>query len=166
MQWDRYACRVLEKGKARLREGKSAPSFSLHVSFFHALCWHRFFSKCCPCLCFWASPKAGAGALLQKGEPPRTAALPRQVWQQALGRENDSKRNRELRIQKQMVPSFFHIFFLFSSHLGTSTVLDYSLVWISTPKMNSLSLPYHHTTKPFLPPRLSSCQHSGSLCLR
>lgn len=114
---------------------------------------------------FELPPKAESGAFLQRGMLPKRAALPTQVWQQALGREN-GKRNRELKIQKQMVPFSFYIFFLSSSHLDTSMVWDCSLVWISIPKMNTLSLPHHHSRKPFLSPHLSSCQHNGSLSLR
>ena len=48
---------------------------------------------------FELPPKAEVGALLHRGELPKQATLPRQVWQ----RENDSKRNRELKIQKQIL---------------------------------------------------------------
>lgn len=60
---------------------------------------------------FELPPKVEAGALFQRGELLKRAALPRQVWQQDLGRDNDSKRNRELKIQKERVPSFFCNFF-------------------------------------------------------
>lgn len=108
------------------------------------------------CVCFWSSYKRKLG-LCFIGELPKRAALSRHGWHQALGRKHDSKRNRKLKIQKQMVPSFFHLFFFPSSHLDTSICVGLLFGPDSHFKVNTLSLPYiakkHSSLHPFLAER-------------